>query len=43
MYRGGGGGSGGFILTYTPADAQPTLTPLAASPTIEQKATLATN
>jgi hypothetical protein len=41
--NGGGGGSGGFILTYTPVDVQPTLMPVAASPIVEPSATLATN
>lgn len=39
---GGGGGSTGFIQTYTPAGVTPTITPLEASPAFELNANIPT-
>lgn len=40
---GAGGGSAGFLLTYTPAGVNPSLTPFAVSPPFEPNGTIATN
>jgi hypothetical protein len=42
-FPGAGGGSAGYILTYTPQFVFPTLTPFAVSPAFEPNGTVATN
>jgi hypothetical protein len=39
-FAGGGGGSAGFILTFTPEGVEPTLDPIAVSPPFEPNGTL---
>lgn len=40
---GAGGGSAGFLLTYTPAGVEPMLNPLEASPAFSPNGTIGTN